>query len=131
MNLPASSWAPSRRAVLNTLEVRPKEAARSTAVERLRPQGRPNWYEPPADVRPPAQFTQMVYDGPPSLSKHGGSYGVYPVLGSRFPPGTEILLDDLAHPDEQAAIERWGAKRRLRVRLDEQAGHGIAHLTLR
>ncbi len=96
----------------------------------LRPYGGFDWYEPPAEVRLPDRFTLVVCDGPPSLTTHGGRYGLLPVLGNRFPPGAEILLDDAARPEEQAVIERWGAERGLRVHLDEEAGRGIAHLTL-
>ena len=78
----------------------------------------------------PARFTLVICDGPPSLTTLGSRYGLLPVLGDRFPPGTEILLDDAARLEEQGVIERWSAERPLRVDLDEEAGRGVAHLTL-
>jgi len=96
----------------------------------LRSYGGFDWYAPPAEVSIPSRFTLVVCDGPPSLTTHGGRYGLLPVLGSRLPPGTEVLVDDAARPEEQAVIERWSAERPIRAHLDEEAGRGIAHLTL-
>jgi hypothetical protein len=96
----------------------------------LRAYGDFSWYAPPAETPLPRRFTLVVCDGPPSRTTHGGRYGLLPVLGDRLPPGTEILLDDAARPEEQAVIERWSAERPIRAHLDEEAGRGIAHLTL-
>jgi hypothetical protein len=96
----------------------------------LRSRGTFEWYAPPAEASLPSRFTLVVCDGPPGLTTHGGRYGLLPVLGDRFPPGTEVLLDDAARPEEQAVLERWSAERPIRAHLDEAAGRGIAHLTL-
>jgi hypothetical protein len=53
------------------------------------------------------------------------------VLGDRFGPGTEILLDDARRPEDAAVITRWAAERALRVDIDDEVGRGIAHLILR
>jgi hypothetical protein len=97
----------------------------------LRSHGGFDWYEPPADVPLPERFTVVVCDGPPSTSTRGGRYGLLPVLGDRFGPGTEILLDDARRPEDAAVITRWAAERALRVDIDDEVGRGIAHLILR
>ncbi len=95
----------------------------------LRSYGDFDWYGLPDGTRLPDRFTVVVCDGPPRTTL-GGRYGLLPVLGDRLPPGTEVLLDDAARPEEQAVIERWSAERPIRALLDEEAGRGIAHLTL-
>ena len=97
----------------------------------LRSFGDFDWYDAPANPSLPDRFTVVVCDGPPSLTTAGGRYGLMPVLGDRLVPGTEILLDDAARPEEKAVIGRWTVERPLRVELDEDAGRGIAHLVVR
>lgn len=95
----------------------------------LRSYGEFDWYGLPDGTPLPDRFTVVVCDGPPGTTL-GGRYGVLPVLGDRFPPGTEVLLDDAARAVERSVVERWSAERPLRAHLDEAAGRGIAHLTL-
>lgn len=95
----------------------------------LRSYGDFDWYGLPDETSLPDRFTVVVCDGPPRTTA-GGRYGLLPVLGDRFPPGTEVLVDDAARPEEREVIDRWSADRRLRAELDEMSGRGIAHLTL-
>lgn len=95
----------------------------------LRSYGEFDWYGLPDGTPLPDRFTVVVCDGPPRTTL-GGRYGLLPVLSDRLPPGTEVLVDDAARPEEQAVIERWSAERPIRAHLDEEAGRGIAHLTL-
>lgn len=63
------------------------------------------WYDPPLSQMP-EKFSLVVCDGPPGDTK-GGRYGLLPVIGSRLPPGSTILLDDADRPGEAELIERW------------------------
>ena len=94
----------------------------------LRSYGAYDWYDPPVELPLPERFTVVVCDGPPNGSTRGGRYGLLPVLGRRFGPGTELLLDDASREEEAAVIQRWAAERRFRLDVDRAAGRGIAHL---
>lgn len=63
------------------------------------------WYDPPLSQMP-EKFSLVVCDGPPGDTK-GGRYGLLPVIGSRLPPGSTILLDDADRPGEAELIARW------------------------
>src|SRR5215470_4628789 len=71
----------------------------------LRNYGEFDWYEPPLESLP-NNFTLVVCDGPPGSTK-GGRYGLLPVMGSRLPTNSVILLDDTDRPEEQAIMKRW------------------------
>ncbi len=71
----------------------------------LRNYGEFDWYDPPLD-RLPNSFKLVVCDGPPGSTK-GGRYGLLPVMGSRLPANSIILLDDTDRPEEQAIMDRW------------------------
>ncbi len=73
----------------------------------LQSYGEYDWYNVPpilAEVR----FGLAICDGPP-MHTRGGRYGLIPVLGDHFTPGSVVLLDDAARPEEQATIARWQA----------------------
>ena len=63
------------------------------------------WYDPPL-AQMPKEFSLVICDGPPGTTK-GGRYGLLPVMGSRLPPGSYILLDDAGRPGEVELIKRW------------------------
>lgn len=63
------------------------------------------WYDPPL-AQMPKEFSLVICDGPPGTTK-GGRYGLLPVMGSRLPPGSSILLDDAGRPGEVELIKRW------------------------
>jgi hypothetical protein len=94
----------------------------------LRSYGGFDWYAPGDATTLPDRFTLVVCDGPPSVSTRGGRYGLLPVMGGRFGPGTEVLLDDAARPEEAAVLSRWATERAFRTEIDEGAGRGIARL---
>lgn len=63
------------------------------------------WYDPPL-AQMPKEFSLVVCDGPPGTTR-GGRYGLIPVMGSRLPPGSTILLDDAGRPGELELIKEW------------------------
>lgn len=63
------------------------------------------WYDPPL-AQMPKEFSLVVCDGPPGTTR-GGRYGLMPVMGSRLPPGSTILLDDAGRPGELELIKEW------------------------
>lgn len=63
------------------------------------------WYSAPM-TQMPKQFSLVICDGPPGTTK-GGRYGLLPVMGSRLPPGSTILLDDAGRPGEKELIKQW------------------------
>ena len=63
------------------------------------------WYDPPL-AQMPEQFSLVICDGPPGTTK-GGRYGLLPVMNTRMPPGSTILLDDAGRPGELELIRRW------------------------
>jgi hypothetical protein len=67
------------------------------------------WYSVPPNRLPPT-IDLVVCDGPVSAETKGGRYGLWPVLGERFAPSCEILLDDVARQDERVVLERWAAE---------------------
>lgn len=89
-----------------------------------------DWYGLPPDLSLPANFTVIICDGPPGTTTRGGRYGLLPVLGDRFGPGAEILLDDAARLEEQAVVARWAEERPMRAEVDMETGRGIARLVL-
>jgi len=64
-----------------------------------------DWYSPPMSQMP-RHFSLVICDGPPGTTK-GGRYGLLPVMGSRLPPGSTILLDDAGRPGEVELIKKW------------------------
>jgi len=64
-----------------------------------------SWYTPPLEEMPD-RFRLVVCDGPPGRTP-GGRYGLLPVMRERLAPGSQVLLDDAARPEEIAVLERW------------------------
>ena len=83
-----------------------------------------DWYEPPL-TEMPNEFSFVVCDGPPGITK-GGRYGLLPLVGSRLPVGATILLDDASRPSEAQLIKQWSSEAAFEVNLIESEGHGFA-----
>jgi hypothetical protein len=64
-----------------------------------------SWYTPPLHEMP-ERFRLVVCDGPPGRTP-GGRYGLLPVMRERLAPGSMVILDDAARPEEIAVLERW------------------------
>jgi hypothetical protein len=86
------------------------------------------WYAPPFDRLPPA-FSLVACDGPPDNTP-GGRVGLLPVLRSRLPHGTVILLDDAAREKEAWALRRWMQEEPLRVDLRTMSAGTLAVATV-
>ena len=71
----------------------------------LKDYGEFSWYDPPLRSMPD-DFTLVICDGPPGITK-GGRYGLVPVMGTRIAPGCLILLDDARRGDELSVADRW------------------------
>ena len=52
----------------------------------------------------------LVIDGPPQATHALSRYPAAPLLFPRLTSGAMVLLDDASRPDEQAALQRWGAE---------------------
>jgi len=90
----------------------------------LRDYGDFDWYDPPLENLP-TKFSLVVCDGPPGSTK-GGRYGLLPVMGSRLPTNSVILLDDTDRPEEQAIMDRWKTESGLQDEtVNEQAAFAV------
>jgi hypothetical protein len=82
------------------------------------------WYDPPL-AQMPKEFSLVVCDGPPGMTK-GGRYGLVPVMGKRLPPGSTILLDDAGRPGEVELIKQWKSEVPFETDVIESQGGGFA-----
>jgi len=82
------------------------------------------WYDPPF-AKIPKEFSLVVCDGPPGATK-GGRYGLLPVMGSRLPTGSIILLDDAGRPAEMEMINRWQSESAFETRVVHGEGGKFA-----
>lgn len=82
------------------------------------------WYDPPF-AEMPKVFSLVVCDGPPGATK-GGRYGLLPVMGSRLPAGSIILLDDAGRPAEMEMIERWQSESAFETQVVHSEGGKFA-----
>jgi len=83
-----------------------------------------DWYDAPL-AEMPNEFSFVVCDGPPGATK-GGRYGLLPLVGSRLPAGSTILLDDASRPGEAELIRRWESEAGFEINLVENQGRGFA-----
>jgi hypothetical protein len=74
----------------------------------LRRYGDFDWYSLPLGSMPHT-FRLVICDGPPGTTR-GGRYGLLPVMRTRLPKGSLVLLDDTARPEEQELIQRWATE---------------------
>lgn len=82
------------------------------------------WYDPPL-AQMPKEFSLVVCDGPPGMTK-GGRHGLLPLVGNRLPVGATILLDDASRSGEAELIKRWSSEATFEVDLVESHGRGFA-----
>jgi predicted O-methyltransferase YrrM len=75
-------------------------------VAPLKSYGDFDWYTPPPLDSIPGDFSLVICDGPPGLSR-GGRYGLVPVMQDKLRPDCTILLDDGAREGEQETAARW------------------------
>jgi hypothetical protein len=87
-----------------------------------------DWYDPPA-LEMPEEFTLVVCDGPPGMTK-GGRYGLLPVMRERLHAGAVILLDDAEREGEADVLSRWAEEARLTNDMRETPTGAYAVLTL-
>lgn len=85
------------------------------------------WYDPPL-AELPQEFGLVICDGPPGTTD-GGRYGLMPVLGARFPPGSVILLDDTERASELEVLHRWAAETKINTSTRETPTGSFAVVT--
>lgn len=83
-----------------------------------------DWYAPPL-AEMPNEFSLVICDGPPGATK-GGRYGLLPVMNSRLPVGSTILLDDAGRSDEAEIIRRWESEAAFATQLVSAPGGTFA-----
>jgi hypothetical protein len=96
-------WATRVRGAADALEL----AAPAVLDAPLVPYDGFDWYAVPDQLPPAIDF--VLCDGPPANGEaiRRRRFGLVPVLGDRFSPTIEILLDDASRPGEREILELW------------------------